>query len=132
MKAGIEAGVFSMNNMTDEEAREFNLACAEFVWPEAQNIWISEPDEVKAHIILKQDNYELGNSSTYFNPAHDSNDLDLVIEKMKIAVEYDRDEVWDAYQLDYYSDKEIKYFTSNKHRRTAIIKCIQQVLRGEV
>jgi len=107
-----------MNNMTDEEAKGFNLACVEFMGYESFDILILPGGICDAKTLLR---------AKIPNYATDSNDLDLVIEKMKLDIVFER-------SSGYWKCKEwLNLIVENdKDRRTAIIKCIQQVLRGKV
>jgi len=95
--------------------KEFNLACAEYMgWKEYH------------HPIFGQgwlDDEGGFNRRCSFNPATDSNDLDKVIEKMKITVVCLKcDKGWRA--SSYFRE----IHSMDENRTTAIIKCVQKVL----
>jgi len=108
-----------MNNMTDEEAKEFNLACAEYMGWELTDY---------------SGNYYIDNK-TPLDIINNDTQLNDMIEKMKIDIEYSHSTVvtpaWVCCQVDTETFSRI-HMVYDKDRRTAIIKCIKQVLRGEV
>ena len=114
-----------MNNMTDEQAKEFNLACAEYMGLELAGVTIKG---------LRRLYFDKSNRQIEFNPAHDSNDLDLVIEKMKMSIVYKYNYGGKGNEFGFYRcyTEEHGIVVDNQDRTTAIIKCIQQVLRGKV
>jgi len=109
-----------MNNMTDEEAKEFNLGCAEYLG--YHDCYIDSVGEFRCKHV---------NTEFSFNPAHDSNDLDPVIEKMKLDIMFDQS--YDYWEVSNEAiANPVMWTETDKDRNTAIIKCIQQVLRGKV
>ena len=105
-----------MNNMTDEAAKEFNLACAEYMGLELAGVTIKG---------LRRLYFDKSNRQIEFNPAHDSNDRDLVIDEMKLDVDWlPSSEQWMAETQGGVTDY-------SEDRRTAIIKCINKVLRNK-
>jgi len=115
-----------MNNMTDEEAKVFNLGCGVLLGKDLPACCY-DPEWSGYN--------EHGQTPIRFNPAHDSNDLDLVIEKIlseKLVEEVCMSVTEGEYMCSFLFTK----FTGIAHiqpsMKQAKIKCIQQVLRGKV
>ena len=97
--------------MTPEEEKQFNIDCAEFMG--YHNIKIDSIGELRCRHV---------NDEFSFEPFSDSNDRDMVIEKMKISIDVNDSKLWKA---------RIKYegpCAYHEDRNTVINECIRLAL----
>ena len=103
--------------MNSEQIAEYNLACAKYMWPE------SDIGLMNGKVWGEDSN---GLIVSGFNPYHDANDRNKVLEKMKVNTTWNDDTSlwWCDFNAVYISDPHY----SDSSMEAAQIACIASVL----